>query len=140
MSEITLRDDDFRALQLFDHIPAGHKGVLVTSRDFEPHLRRGEFAIVDEGDKSIQFGELYVITLSEGTPRMSLAIVQLLREITCCGGVLGLMYAFSLVGNGGLMFEGQRLRYIDGPWRSDLWPQKCVGRIVGVMKPSWEGR
>ena len=133
MSDVTLRDDDFRALQLFNHVPAGHKGVLVTGRDFEPHLRRGEFAIVDEADKSIQFGELYVLTIGSGRHE-HLATVQLLRQ------TVGLWWGFSLAGKGGTVIDGRRCRYVDGPLRYECWPDKCVGRVVGVMKPAWEGR
>ena len=130
---------EYRALESCDRVPAAHVGVIVTGSDFEPHLRRGELAIVDTDDKTIQFGELYVITLSEGTPHMSLAIVQLLREKVCLGGAIALMYGFSFAGRGGLMFKGERLRYVDG-LGIEHWPGKCVGRIVGVMQPRWEGR
>jgi hypothetical protein len=140
MSEAVTRQEEYRALQHHDHVPAAHIAVMVTGFDFDPHLRRGELAIVDTGDKTLQFGELYVITLSEGTPHMSLAIVQLLREKVCMGGAIGLMYGFSFAGRGGLMFKGERLRYVDGPLGIEHWPGKCVGRIVGVMQPRWEGR
>lgn len=136
---VAVQSDEYRALQLYDHVPALHQGVIVTDDDFEPHLRKGEMAIVDTTDKEIQFGELFVITLAENTDHMSLAIVQLLREKVCVGGTIGLMYGFSLLGNGGLMYQGQRLRYVDGPLGIKHWPGKCVGRIVGVLKPQWQG-
>ena len=130
---------EYRALDVLDRIPAMHEGVVVRGHDFDPHLKRGEIAVVDTQDKSLQFGELYVITLSEGTAHASLAIVQLLREVPTVSGT-GLYYGFSLKGNGDTFFEGKRLTYVDGPLRTDYWSTKCVGRVVGVMQPRWEGR
>ena len=128
--------EHFRALQLFDSIPAGHVGVIVTDGDFAPHLNRGEIAVVDTSDQSIEFGELYVLRMNMDSPPhlRLLELVQLTRDDG------GLWYAFSLPGVGGLVYEGMRLRYADGPLRPEFWPEKCLGRIVGYMAPLWEGR
>ena len=126
-------NDAYRALEIVEHVPAGCIGVVVTSDAFDPHLRHGEIAIVDTSDKAPQFGELYAITLCEGTPRASTAIVQLVSE-----DEVGLWYGFALKGRGSVVIDGRRLRYTDGPLRPDYWPEKCLGRIVGAMRPAWQ--
>lgn len=62
MTETTLR-----ALDAFDDVPHGLFPMLVTSQDNEPHLRLGEWALVDPCDRELQFGELYVFMAQQET-------------------------------------------------------------------------
>ena len=41
---------EYRALEVMAHVPAGCRGVLVMDDRFAPHLRCGEFAVVDTAD------------------------------------------------------------------------------------------
>jgi hypothetical protein len=50
-----------RALTLFDTVPAGCVLHPVTDDDNAPHLRAGEFAIVDATDTEPQHGEVYLV-------------------------------------------------------------------------------
>jgi hypothetical protein len=50
-----------RALTMYDHVPAGCILHPVTNDDSAPHLRAGEFAIVDTTDTEPQHGELYLV-------------------------------------------------------------------------------
>jgi hypothetical protein len=50
-----------RALTMFDHIPAGCVLHPVPDDDSAPHLRAGEFAIVDTTDTEPQHGEVYLV-------------------------------------------------------------------------------
>jgi hypothetical protein len=121
---------DYRALDICDVVPAGCIGVLMTDDSFAPHLRCGEFAVVDTADKSTEFGELYVLTFGAGKPVRR--VVQL-RLRGFAGDPSGLWFAFAL--------PGQGRRYattLDGPLGRQHWPDKCVGRVVGVIP--WTGR
>ena len=50
-----------RALTMYDHVPAGCILQPVTDDDSAPHLRAGEFAIVDTTDTEPQHGEVYLV-------------------------------------------------------------------------------
>lgn len=128
---------DYRALDLCDRILPGQIGVIMRSNDFAPHLNRGEVAIVDTTDKSLQMGELYVLRMNLQSPPhlQHLSVVELLRMRDG-----GLWYAFYFKGNGGVRYQGQLLRYVDGPLGVQHWPEKCLGRVVGYMSSRWEGR
>jgi hypothetical protein len=46
---------------MYDHVPGGCILHLVTDDDSAPHLRAGEFAIVDTTDTEPQHGEVYLV-------------------------------------------------------------------------------
>jgi hypothetical protein len=50
-----------RALTMYNHIPAGCILQPVADNDSAPHLRAGEFAIVDTTDTEPQHGEVYLV-------------------------------------------------------------------------------
>ena len=52
---------ELRALERFDHVPAGCKLVLARDASNAPHIRPGEFAIVDPSDTTAVPGEPYLI-------------------------------------------------------------------------------
>jgi hypothetical protein len=54
-----------RALTMYDHVPAGCILQPVTDGDSAPHLRAGEFAIVDTTDTEPQHGEVYLVRFHE---------------------------------------------------------------------------
>lgn len=41
-----------RELRALDVVPAGHIVVLMVNDYYDPHLKRGEYAIVDTSDKT----------------------------------------------------------------------------------------
>ncbi len=50
-----------RALTMYDHVPGDCILHPVTDDDSAPHLRAGEFAIVDTTDTEPQHGEVYLV-------------------------------------------------------------------------------
>ncbi|ACB96744.1 hypothetical protein [Beijerinckia indica] len=111
-----------RALPLFTDLPAGHKAVLVRQDDFEPHLRIGEFAVVDTTDKDVAYGELYMLCFRRG-----LRIVQPYKFPSSIPDV-GVWFRFAMPAPG-------RTVMADGPLKFECWPEKCFGRIVGLFEP-----
>jgi len=57
---------EIRALEVFDRLPPGHTMHLVRDIRHAPHLRPGEFAVIDTTDREISLGELYLIEQSHG--------------------------------------------------------------------------
>jgi hypothetical protein len=114
---------ELRALTLFEDVPASCKAVQVLQSGFEPHLRLGECAIVDTADKGLQYGELYMLWM--GTRDPHLAIVQPYDSSVF---KVGIMYRFALHRPG-------RMVMADGPLNPQFWPEKCLGRIVGLFQP-----
>ena len=64
-------------LLTFDHVPAGCVLRLVSDDSSLPHLRPGEFAVVDPADREPAERCLFIIEYSYGTPRASQHIVEL---------------------------------------------------------------
>ena len=52
---------ELRALTLFDRRHPGHASFLVQDDRSVPHLREGEYAIIDLRDREPQHGEIYLI-------------------------------------------------------------------------------
>ena len=115
---------ELRALDVFDIVPAGHFALPVTGEAWAPHLRPGEFAVIDTTDTAPQIGELFAILIQtrDGDRPM---IVQSYRSRICPAEV-GTMYRFA----------GQRFAGViagDGPLSAAGWAERCRGRVVGVM-------
>ena len=116
---------EYRALEVFDHVPPGCRGVFVGSDCFAPHLRKGEFAIVDTTDMSPTRGEIYVRRYNTGRgPIWQFA--QIVRGFA--GDTSGIWCGFCLKVPG-------RMRYVDGPMPESYWPEGCMGRVIGVLEP-----
>ena len=118
---------EFRALMLHDVVPAGHIAVPILHSRWEPHIRAGEFAILDATDTEPQFGELYGLMIgSPESPRgTQLKIVQPYRSPLFTRDDGCVMYRFGAAWGS----------YADGPLRPEWWQRKCRGRVVGVMIP-----
>lgn len=54
-------NSNFRALTTFKRLGSQHKTFLVKDDASEPHLLKGEYAVIDITDNEPQHGELYVI-------------------------------------------------------------------------------
>ena len=117
---------EYRALQVFDHIPPGCKGVLVTNDRFAPHLRCGEFAVVDTADKIEQIGEIYLLRNDIGNGKITWTFVQLVK-----GRPNSDRPRFAY---GKPELWGTAANMVDGPMHPEYWPDLCGGRVVGVVE------
>jgi hypothetical protein len=128
---------ELRAFEAFDHVPAGCKLVLVTDDSNKPHLREGEFAVVDMCDTAFVSGELYLIGWKSG--HVAESICQVI-ERTMERGLDGKPFQ-------GIWFcplnRPQRLEDIehwrgplyasDGPLKPQYLPEYLKGRVIGVF-------
>jgi hypothetical protein len=115
-----------RALDVLNVIPAGCIGIVVQDNSFAPHLRWGEIAVIDTTDKSTEYGELYLLTFASGCGPVR-HIVQL-RARGFTADTTGLWYAFAFRGQ-----EKANAVTMDGPLRHECWPEKCLGRVIGIL-------
>lgn len=124
---VPVPEDDFRALTLHDVVPAGHIAVPVLHSRWEPHLRPGEFAILDPSDVEPQHGELYGLSIQ--SPRYPsgtvLKIVQPYRS-KLFAGCDGVTFRFG-------QHRPGVLHYVDGPLSREGWRKTCRGRVVGIL-------
>ena len=62
-----------RALGEFDSLSPAHGTFLIRERGSEPHLKIGEYAVIDQLDRELQHGEVYLIQGTSGERRRRLA-------------------------------------------------------------------
>ncbi len=115
---------EFRALTLHDVVPAGHIAVPVLHDRWSPHIRPGEFAVLDPSDTEPQLGELYGLMIGTvGTPRLKIVQPYRSRAFT---GADGVMFLFGASRPGATVAA-------DGPLRREWWHRTCRGRVVGIL-------
>jgi hypothetical protein len=129
-----------RALEIFSDVPDGCRLHLVRDSCHAPHLRAGEFAVIDLVDQTIRFGELYLVAQSRGP-----ALWQINREPDLppwsgqqpdrpCAMLMPLNSPRRLP-NG--MLDWPRLDEMhmsDGPIFLDCLEPKIIGRVIGVYQ------
>jgi hypothetical protein len=131
MSRKSVVTKEYRALEVITQVPEGCMLFPVMDDNSDPHLRRGEIAVVDTADREPQHGEVYVIQWSSGHR----CITQLVGP-----GFTGFSPAEkdhwwtgpltrreSVPGHGDL-------RMIDGPRSKEAMRKALVGRVVGLVQ------
>jgi hypothetical protein len=132
------RSNELRALTVFDTLPAKHTTFLTTEDGAEPHLCKGEFAVVDATDRKPQHGELFVIQNQGSERRRRLIQVRSSRlNITgpgakpslvwWCGDLRGWRKTDEKM-LGCPVYAGLS----DGPYRTESLQAMLIGRVVGV--------
>jgi hypothetical protein len=132
------RSSGLRALTIFDWLPVKQVTFLTSEDGAEPHLCKGEFAVVDTTDRDPQHGELYVIQYDGFERRRVLVQVQSDRlNITSPGAKPSLVWWCSDLRGwrrtdeemlGCPIYAGMS----DGPYRTENLQPKLIGRVVGV--------
>jgi hypothetical protein len=129
------RQSPIRALTIFESLPPGHSTLRITDDASAPHLKAGEYAVIDTADRELQAGELYLIQYSSGRH-----VVQIRTgHITTDSGRRHLVWwASDLAGYrqtdekifGLPVFAGMS----DGPYSPGLLKKKLLGRVVGYAE------
>ena len=149
---------EYRALMMFDHLPEGCIAHLVTDNCSIPHIRPGEFVVVDTNDRQVRHLETYVIQWNSGRRSVCEAVS---REFNWCdktiprsgwsvrsiSGLRGravveaIDRARAFSETSGRTIEFPMLGWSEGPYRSDdgYLESKFVGCVVGIYQPSFEG-
>ena len=120
-----------RAFEVMDRVPDGCRAVLINSNCNWPHLRPGDWAVVDESDTDIQDGELYLIDM--GKP----IVCQVYRRDN---GIWFHPYNRPRDAEECLqwMREGREIWTSDGPLNEAYLPEKMLGRVIGVYYSTFE--
>lgn len=134
----------FRALTYFEKLPSKHVTFAIDDDASEPHLKRGEYAVIDKGDRSPAKGELYLIRFSkEGRCYVKQLRTSEVHFVGDDGPTLGWwvddLRGFRSTGkkvSGIPVFAGLS----DGPYSDDRISSIIVGRIVGYAEQSLERR
>lgn len=146
---------ELRALMMFPTLPPGHMTFLVEDDAFHPHLRRGEFAVIDLADHQPADGELFLISYSSPNTECGLVFalcqirgrkefrrpdgVWVRREVP---GAEPAMWwtarhwippADPLVREA--LLRSGRVSASEGPYTTEYAAEKLVGRVVGVFVP-----
>lgn len=117
---------EIRALEMFASLPASCIAHPVTDDRTEPHLRPGEFAVIDKNDREPVLGELYLAQWSNGRRE----IVQVRRwALTQHRSNFFSVGACRLNGDG-------YVRAVDGPYSAEHLREKLVGRVAGIYSPN----
>lgn len=146
---------ELRALTVFGELPAGHMTVRVEDDSFHPHLRRGEFAVIDLEDREPAHREIFLFAFEDWKAESGYS--HILVEARSRPAYFGRPKGWADCGPGFSFgpaegFEpctswsvaswstaGQRghgeSRLADGPFRAEALARKLVGRVVGVFVP-----
>lgn len=134
---------ELRALTLYDRLPPGYATFLVTEDGSEPHLTAGEDAVIDQSDRELQHGEVYLIQSHSGHRRRYLRVA---RSSYC--NITGPDAEESLVwwlnDLRGWRNTGKRVHGVplfagltDGPYVAETLQQRHIaGRVVGFARTS----
>ncbi len=119
---------EYRALEVMTSVPQGCMLFPVMDDRSDPHLRRGEIAVVDTTDREPQHGEVFVIQWSDGRR----CITQLLNRSGFTSNkdhwwTSPLTQRESVPGMG-------QLRMIDGPRSGAGMRKALIGRVVGIIQ------
>lgn len=146
---------ELRALLMLPTLPPGHMTFPVADDAFHPHLRRGEFAVVDLADHRPAQGELFLIAYSD--PRVecghTFALCQMVersRHRRRAGGwvqqpEVGAEPAPRWMARHWIppadlrdreaALRSGRVGTSEGPFTTEHATEKLVGRVVGVWVP-----
>ncbi|KAA2234175.1 hypothetical protein [Salinarimonas soli] len=136
MDEIAASMPDLRALPLMDSLPPGHALHLITCGASWPHLRPGEFAVIDTCDRVPAVGELFVIEWSSG--RREVVETYLLRRSPRSDGSIPWAVApfnrpRSLAELAEWRAAGRQMVTSEGSFMPERLSEKLVGRVVRVF-------
>lgn len=128
--------EEFRALSPFKSVLSNHLIFKIEDDGSEPHLRRGENAIVDTQDRAPANGELYLIRFNE---RGRFYVKQLkTANLVVDGPNAAPSLVWWICDLRGFRKTDKRAHSVplfaglsDGPYKTDGLASIVVGRIVG---------
>jgi hypothetical protein len=126
---------EYRALTLFDAAPEGHILWPVQDESADPHLKPGEYGVIDTADRQPVAGELFLIEWNSGrrsyvqtnVRRFGGDPVWMTDPLNRPRGAEELQR---------WLRERRPIYTSDGPYPVEYLACKLVGRVVGVVIPS----
>jgi len=149
MSAFPVAQPEYRALMMYDHVPDGCILHLVTDNKSYPHIRPGEFVVVDTLDRKVRHLETYVIEWNGGGRDVCEAVSRqfnfsdptiprrgwIVRSISGLRGK-AIVEAFDHMQSGIAVPDIQLFGWSEGPFRSDdgHLESKLVGCVIGLYQ------
>lgn len=136
---VPAQQPDLRTFIIFDHLPDGCFVFEVVDNCVAPHVRAGEFVIVDPTSTTPIHGEHFLIEWNSGRQQV-VEVGELPRPEQICDwdGVATFWNAY--VNNPCFDMAGEVVsvsRWFDGPYTEDGFAKKLVGQIVGIYQPDF---
>jgi hypothetical protein len=136
---------DLRSFIVYSAPPAGCFTFEVPDDTSVPHLRAGEFVVVDPADREPAEGELFVITWKSSFDRKAEIVQMYLRKgrFGFPDGVRDawLWYVGAPAPRELTTLAGQPVglarRWVDGPYHDDYLRDISHGKIVGIVEPDF---
>ncbi len=130
-----------RALTMINAVPAGCLLHPVTNDDSAPHLRAGEFAIVDTTDTEPQHGELYLMRWSNNRTSIQQIIAKSHRfeDRTFIGFWTRSLNFEPYSRAAGTTLCVSHRSTMDGPRETDAIKKAIVGRVIGFYQANDRG-
>lgn len=137
-----------RSFIVYDRLPDGCTAMEIRGDDCLPHIRSGEFAVIDTTDREPINGELFALRYSRGEPVVAQLSLREIRPTEAGGGPIACWWAVSCNrprSHAERMAWGRSGRSIpmaDGPYGADAdgleyLASKLVGRVVGIYAPDF---
>ena len=136
---LALRQPEYRALQVYSDVPSGCELHLIKDGCHAPHLRVGEFAVVDTEDREIVYGELFLV---QQTRNQQVWQVRRGDENPIYSHDPERPTAWLRPLNGPRSMEdveerwrrGQPVYTSDGPIYLDCLTELIIGRVIGIYQ------
>lgn len=148
MSASPVVTQELRALLVYDALPAGCIAKPVKDGGLAPHLRPGEFAIVDTTDCDPTHGELYFVAwmgscAADGSEAGDLAQAyrrDLNRDGTAwwVGSMQRPKPSAEAVARAIAVGDYSAFGWSNGPYKDGVLERQIRGRVIGILAPSYE--
>lgn len=120
--------DEPRALPIYDTVPPGRVLWEIHSEKHAPHLKPGDWAVINTTARSIVFGELFLV-LQSGGP-----VLWQLREDKRPGPAQGCAWLVPLNNKPPhLRAPDEPIFMSDGPMQLDYLAEGILGQVVGIF-------
>lgn len=148
-----IRKPEYRALMMFDTLSDGCISFMCMDEYSLPHIRPGEFVVVDTNDRTPRDGEVYVIQWDGG--RRNICQAQISRGAIAKGADERLWVVHSLKNIAGRAAINEWIEqataitartgvvqqlpgWADGWFNDDHLESKLVGCVIGIYAPAFE--
>lgn len=130
---------ELRSYIVYDRLPAGHIAHTMLSTEVMPHIRPGERAVIDLSQREPVGGDLFLIEYQSGPVDRRRHVVETYYHEKMGGWVVGPLERRRIVTLAGAPDPDiPAVRWVDGPYRPGCLAEKLVGRVVGILTPTFE--
>ncbi len=145
---LTPQQPGLRSFIVYNDLPEGCIAFEVPDDKTLPHVRAGEFVVIDPADCDPAEGELFAITWkSDWRQKWQIVQMDLRSDRVRTGDVfeeralwwVGHVAAQELVGADG-EGDGRFQRRVDGPYEDEYLRDITHGKIVGIYEPDFRTR